>query len=189
MRFWASAAEQPLTPTPLSRSVAPRTTLTFDASYTENFIRPSARIAYFNSTLVSATITGLEPNVRTTFNRQGPDAFSDLKQIQGNLDLVRELLGGDAQRVAPELRLVDQQIERGLPGAQRRGVSRSLAFGLFKRRRHGLGGAAELHAARGDRLRIIPAGRAGERRGAEQQQGVEHDQSGFPSGPHGGRSA
>lgn len=71
----------------LDYRAAPRTTLTFDASYTENFIHPSARIAYFNSTLVSATITGLEPNVRTTFNRQGPDAFSDLKQVQGNLDL------------------------------------------------------------------------------------------------------
>ncbi len=65
----------------------PRTMLTFDASYTENFIRPAARIAYFNSTLINATIIGLEPNVRTTFNRQGPDAFSDLKQVQGNLDL------------------------------------------------------------------------------------------------------
>lgn len=32
--------------------------------------------------------------------------------IQGNLDLVRELLGADAQRIAPELKLVDQQIER-----------------------------------------------------------------------------
>ncbi|OYU73485.1 MAG: two-component sensor histidine kinase, partial [Burkholderiales bacterium PBB5] len=32
--------------------------------------------------------------------------------IQGNLDLVRELLGADAQRVQPELKLVDQQIER-----------------------------------------------------------------------------
>ncbi|WP_234413664.1 cache domain-containing protein [Ideonella sp. A 288] len=32
--------------------------------------------------------------------------------IQGNLDLVRELLGADAARVAPELKLVDQQIER-----------------------------------------------------------------------------
>ena len=32
--------------------------------------------------------------------------------IQGNLDLVRELLGGDAQRVASELRLIDEQIER-----------------------------------------------------------------------------
>ena len=65
----------------------PRTTLAFDASYTENFIRPAARIAYFNSTLINATIIGLEPNVRATFNRQGPDAFSDLKQVQGNLDL------------------------------------------------------------------------------------------------------
>ena len=32
--------------------------------------------------------------------------------IQGNLDLVRELLGRDAARVADELTLVDQQIER-----------------------------------------------------------------------------
>ncbi len=32
--------------------------------------------------------------------------------IQGNLDLVRELLGSDAQRVRGELRLVDEQIER-----------------------------------------------------------------------------
>jgi two-component system, NtrC family, sensor kinase len=32
--------------------------------------------------------------------------------IQGNLDLVRELLGPQAQRIAPELKLVDQQIER-----------------------------------------------------------------------------
>ena len=32
--------------------------------------------------------------------------------IQGNLDLVRELLGGDALRVASELRLIDEQIER-----------------------------------------------------------------------------
>ena len=32
--------------------------------------------------------------------------------IQGNLDLARELLGDDAQRVATELKLVDQQIER-----------------------------------------------------------------------------
>ena len=32
--------------------------------------------------------------------------------IQGNLDLVRELLGGDAARVHGELRLVDEQIER-----------------------------------------------------------------------------
>ena len=32
--------------------------------------------------------------------------------IQGNLDLARELLGGDAQRVHAELALVDQQIER-----------------------------------------------------------------------------
>lgn len=32
--------------------------------------------------------------------------------IQGNLDLVRELLGGDAQRVGRELKLVDEQIER-----------------------------------------------------------------------------
>jgi two-component system, NtrC family, sensor kinase len=32
--------------------------------------------------------------------------------IQGNLDLARELLGAQAQRIAPELRLVDQQIER-----------------------------------------------------------------------------
>ena len=32
--------------------------------------------------------------------------------IQGNLDLVRELLGPDAQRIAPELALADQQIER-----------------------------------------------------------------------------
>jgi signal transduction histidine kinase len=32
--------------------------------------------------------------------------------IQGNLDLVRELLGADAQRVHGELRLVDEQIER-----------------------------------------------------------------------------
>ncbi len=32
--------------------------------------------------------------------------------IQGNLDLVRELLGEAAQQVAPELKLVDQQIER-----------------------------------------------------------------------------
>ena len=32
--------------------------------------------------------------------------------IQGNLDLVRELLGDDAQRVSAELKLVDQQIER-----------------------------------------------------------------------------
>lgn len=32
--------------------------------------------------------------------------------IQGNLDLVRELLGADAARIAPELKLVDQQIER-----------------------------------------------------------------------------
>jgi signal transduction histidine kinase len=32
--------------------------------------------------------------------------------IQGNVDLVRELLGGDAQRVRSELRLIDEQIER-----------------------------------------------------------------------------
>ena len=32
--------------------------------------------------------------------------------IQGNLDLARELLGDDARRVATELKLVDQQIER-----------------------------------------------------------------------------
>ncbi|MBC7728107.1 MAG: cache domain-containing protein [Microbacteriaceae bacterium] len=32
--------------------------------------------------------------------------------IQGNLDLARELLGPDAQRVQAELKLVDQQIER-----------------------------------------------------------------------------
>jgi C4-dicarboxylate-specific signal transduction histidine kinase len=32
--------------------------------------------------------------------------------IQGNLDLVRELLGAEAARIAPELKLVDQQIER-----------------------------------------------------------------------------
>jgi len=32
--------------------------------------------------------------------------------IQGNLDLARELLGSDAQRVHAELRLVDEQIER-----------------------------------------------------------------------------
>lgn len=32
--------------------------------------------------------------------------------IQGNLDLVRELLGPDAQRVKGELKLVDEQIER-----------------------------------------------------------------------------
>jgi signal transduction histidine kinase len=32
--------------------------------------------------------------------------------IQGNLDVVRELLGADAQRVRSELRLVDEQIER-----------------------------------------------------------------------------
>lgn len=32
--------------------------------------------------------------------------------IQGNLDLVRELLGADAQRVQVELRLVDEQVER-----------------------------------------------------------------------------
>ena len=32
--------------------------------------------------------------------------------IQGNLDLMRELLGPDAQRIAPELALADQQIER-----------------------------------------------------------------------------
>ncbi|WP_341886900.1 cache domain-containing protein [Variovorax sp. YR752] len=32
--------------------------------------------------------------------------------IQGNLDLARELLGDDAQRVAGELRLVDEQVER-----------------------------------------------------------------------------
>ena len=32
--------------------------------------------------------------------------------IQGNLDLVRELLGADADRVKPELALADQQIER-----------------------------------------------------------------------------
>ena len=32
--------------------------------------------------------------------------------IQGNLDLVRELLGADAARVATELKLVDEQIER-----------------------------------------------------------------------------
>ncbi len=32
--------------------------------------------------------------------------------IQGNLDLVRELLGADAQRVGRELKLVDEQIER-----------------------------------------------------------------------------
>jgi two-component system, NtrC family, sensor kinase len=32
--------------------------------------------------------------------------------IQGNLDLVRELLGPEAARIAPELKLVDQQIER-----------------------------------------------------------------------------
>lgn len=71
----------------LDYRAAPRTTLTFDASYTENFIRPSGRIAYFNSTLINSTIIGLEPNVRSTFNRQGPEAFSDLKQVQGNLDL------------------------------------------------------------------------------------------------------
>ena len=32
--------------------------------------------------------------------------------IQGNLDLARELLGDDAKRVAGELRLVDEQVER-----------------------------------------------------------------------------
>lgn len=32
--------------------------------------------------------------------------------IQGNLDLARELLGDDARRVAGELRLVDEQVER-----------------------------------------------------------------------------
>ncbi len=32
--------------------------------------------------------------------------------IQGNLDLVRELLGSDAMRVGSELRLIDEQIER-----------------------------------------------------------------------------
>ncbi|WP_395699148.1 cache domain-containing protein [Aquabacterium sp.] len=32
--------------------------------------------------------------------------------IQGNLDLARELLGADAQRVLPELTLIDAQIER-----------------------------------------------------------------------------
>ncbi len=32
--------------------------------------------------------------------------------IQGNLDLARELLGGDAQRVHGELKLVDEQVER-----------------------------------------------------------------------------
>ena len=71
----------------LDYRLAPRTTLTFDSSYTENFVRPSARIAYFNSTLISPTITGLERNVRTTFNRQGPEAFSDLKQVQGDVEL------------------------------------------------------------------------------------------------------
>lgn len=64
-----------------------RTTLTFDSSYVENFVRPSARIAYFNSTLINSSIIGLEPNIRPTFNRQGPHAFSDLKQAQANLDL------------------------------------------------------------------------------------------------------
>ncbi len=32
--------------------------------------------------------------------------------IQGNLDLMRELLGADAQRVSGELRLIDEQVER-----------------------------------------------------------------------------
>ena len=32
--------------------------------------------------------------------------------IQGNLDLLRELLGADAERVKPELALADQQVER-----------------------------------------------------------------------------
>lgn len=63
-----------------------RSTLTFDSSYIENFVRPSARIAYFNSTLINPAIVGLEPNVRPTFTRQGPHAFSDLKQVQANLE-------------------------------------------------------------------------------------------------------
>ena len=32
--------------------------------------------------------------------------------IQGNLDLARELLGADVQRVQPELKLIDEQVER-----------------------------------------------------------------------------
>ena len=43
--------------------------------------------------------------------------------IQGNLDLVRELLGADARRVHAELRLVDEQIER-----MRRVVTQLLQF-------------------------------------------------------------
>lgn len=85
----------------------PRTTVAFDSSYTENFIRPSARIAYFNSTLLSATITGLEPNIRSSFNRQGPEAFSDLKQIQANLDFTHLFNGSWSLRAGTYYRYQD----------------------------------------------------------------------------------
>lgn len=84
-----------------------RTTVTFDASYTENFVRPSARIAYFNSTLINPTIVGLEPNVRPTFNRQGPDAFSNLKQVQGNLDITHVFNDTWSARVGTYYRFQD----------------------------------------------------------------------------------
>jgi iron complex outermembrane receptor protein len=68
--------------------VSKKGAFSFDFQYLQMFTEPAAGIPYLNSSVTNSTISGLEPNVSRTFNRQGPDAYSDNIQIQTNLDYV-----------------------------------------------------------------------------------------------------
>lgn len=69
----------------------PRTSFLLDTQFVDQLQRPAAPIPYFNSTIVNPAIVGLEPNVRREFNRQGPDARSDLQQFQSTADVTYTL--------------------------------------------------------------------------------------------------
>ncbi len=65
-----------------------KSSLSWDFQFLHHFVEPAAGIPYLNSAVTNATIIGLEPDVSRTFNRQGPQAYSDNIQVQTNLDYV-----------------------------------------------------------------------------------------------------
>lgn len=72
----------------LDYKVSQKASVSWDFQFMHYFNEPAAPIPYLNSAVTNTTIIGLEPNVSRTFNRQGPDAYSDNVQVQTNLDYV-----------------------------------------------------------------------------------------------------
>lgn len=71
--------------------ISEKSSLSWDFQFMHHFLEPAAGIPYLNSAVTNSTIIGLEPNVSRTFNRQGPDAYSDNIQVQTNLDYMKTI--------------------------------------------------------------------------------------------------